>query len=414
MNVQTSTIDITEQLEQLLASGEIPTKASQQGARLLERMKSPVRVAILGLPGSGKTQLLNLLSGRRVFPEGADLPSLELSWAKAANTFVTFEDQSILTHDGIALEKLNEAGSVFAKLEMDLPFLKNVSLLDLLMNGTLEDQEDVIDWAVEHADIILWCSQKFSTQEHMLWSRVPEVMKDHSFFVLTKADELSSQGVLSARISELQDTVAEEFLSLVPVATLQGVDALGVDGATDEAALIGSGGKALTTAINRQVEMGNRAASDSVLLFLNRYSSEQPLESQSTLSVQVEFSAKSTKQGENVTEAVSNSEPEFNPTPDALNYLRSRATELEGFLPARNPENLSEILEHCAKTTDHLVEIVTAKGTGDVNVVNLQDDMMEAADVVLLMQMEAGEGPAADAVTLLLQLQRELEAKIAA
>jgi len=44
----------------------------------------------------------------------------------------------------------------------------------------------------------------------------------------------------------------------------------------------------------------------------------------------------------------------------------------------------------------------------------LQDDVMETADNILLLQLEGGAGPAADAVGILLQIRQEMEARIAA
>ena len=66
-------------LERALASPSIPARAHIAGRQLLERMTSPVRVVVTGHPGSGKSQLLNLLAGERVIPDGSRLPSVELT-----------------------------------------------------------------------------------------------------------------------------------------------------------------------------------------------------------------------------------------------------------------------------------------------------------------------------------------------
>ena len=42
------------------------------------------------------------------------------------------------------------------------------------------------------------------------------------------------------------------------------------------------------------------------------------------------------------------------------------------------------------------------------------DELAEASDMMVLMQVEEGDGPAADAVTLLLQLRRDMEMQLAA
>ncbi len=399
------------QLEKTLASGKLASKAMLQGKRLLDRLQSPVKVVILGLPGTGKTQLLNLLAGKRLVPDGITLPSIELVWAEITRTLVTMGDQSVSIFDGVNIEQLGVAGSTFGQIEINLPNLECVSLLDVVVRGTLRDQEAAIDWAVQRADILIWCSQEFTTQEQKLWSRVPEFLKDHSFFALTKADELSSQGVLPARISNIQDIVSDEFHSLVPVATLQGIDAQEQVGGIDHSALGASGGAALMATIFRQVETGVRASADSALLFLSRFGIEPPDEpiiaanNKPAPLVQEPKAAGNAQEGQN---------DEGNPIPVALEYLKERSLNLTDFLPARYPENLSGILKYCTETADKLVEMVTPNSAQESALQSIQDDMMEAADLILLMQMESGEGPAADAVTLLLQLQRELEVKIAA
>ena len=71
-------------------------------------------------------------------------------------------------------------------------------------------------------------------------------------------------------------------------------------------------------------------------------------------------------------------------------------------------------MEHCAATTNHLADIFTEEDYIAADPPEFQGDLVEAVDMTLLMQLEGGEGPAADAVTLLLQLQRDIEMNIAA
>jgi hypothetical protein len=119
--------------------------------------------------------------------------------------------------------------------------------------------------------MVIWCSQAFTPAERWLWSAMPDRLKDHGFLVLTKADELIREGTLADADRRLDDIVAEEFHSLVPVATLQGLAALCRDTGTDRDALAASGAEALISALLAHVEQGRRADLDAALLFLSRF-----------------------------------------------------------------------------------------------------------------------------------------------
>jgi hypothetical protein len=95
----------------------------------------------------------------------------------------------------------------------------------------------------------------------------------------------------------------------------------------------------------------------------------------------------------------------------AVDFLRRRAHDLNDSLPTYGEAIGTRVLGHCLETMEQLVERVTAPDLASADVEEL---VLDAADVILLLQSEDGEEPAADAVTLLLQLRRELEARLAA
>ncbi len=104
MNDVSSAAPVLNQLEKSLVSGNLSADAKQKGEHLLARLKSPVRTVILGLSGSGKSQLLNFLAGQCIVPNDTALPSLELSWAEQSRTIVTQVDGTVESHEGIVLE----------------------------------------------------------------------------------------------------------------------------------------------------------------------------------------------------------------------------------------------------------------------------------------------------------------------
>ena len=59
---------VIERLEGALEAETLPKAAQDYARHLLRRLSQPVRVSVLGLPGSGKSQLVNMFLGEKVLP----------------------------------------------------------------------------------------------------------------------------------------------------------------------------------------------------------------------------------------------------------------------------------------------------------------------------------------------------------
>ncbi|MBV1867503.1 MAG: 50S ribosome-binding GTPase [Marinosulfonomonas sp.] len=413
----THTLEL-QQLDKLLASGQLTKDAAQIGTRLLQRINSPVRVVIFGLPGCGKSTLLNVLLGKKLISENTSIPTLEIVWGTKERMSLTLQDGAVVHSDSIAWEKIATQKPAFVKVELPLPILKKVSFLEVVSDGSNDDLTASLDWATRRTDIALWCSQYFSPAEQGLWSRVPDAIKDHSILALTKADILSSEGTLSDKLAELQSVAANEFHSMFPITALQSKTATAPDGSTDQAALNESGGKALHAAVMRLVEDGRQADLDSVLIFLNRYAPKQDQLSKPVAAKPPAVSSEPIVIPSPAlpSDASGNAKvPDLeNQWPDALQYLIDRGCELSRVLTDMETSDAAVVLDHCATTADNLAETFDDEATIEPAFSALQNDILETAETILLMQLENDEGPAADAVTLLLQLRRGMEAKLAA
>jgi hypothetical protein len=99
---------------------------------------------------------------------------------------------------------------------------------------------------------------------------------------------------------------------------------------------------------------------------------------------------------------------------DAVRFLKRRGdtlSEKSGLLGEGKAQGL---IEHCVDAVEYLVDLFSREETGCPVSDAFIDELAEAADMMVLMQVEEGDGPAADAATLLLQLRRDMEMKLAA
>lgn len=311
---------IQRRLEQVLLQ-KLPPDAVAYGTRLLSRLRGPVNIVLIGRAGAGKTCLADLLA-----------------------------------------------------LQFDLPACRYSEL-------NPDDDPAVLRAAMTQADIVLWCSQEFAATELALWTKMPDVVKDHSFLILTKADLLVAQGRLQAALHSLGPIAAEEFHSLFPLATLQAIPAVGPQYG---AAFRASGAAALKTALQHQLVLDRRATRDSAGLFVDRYGSAD--------AVIVVAAVPSFKSNWAVSFA----------------YLTERAPLLRDAITLPPLEKIRVILDHCTDTAAGLAALLDQGSPILDNDLTCAQEILSVADTMILLGLEGSASAATDALALLLQLRRDL------
>jgi hypothetical protein len=91
----------------------------------------------------------------------------------------------------------------------------------------------------------------------------------------------------------------------------------------------------------------------------------------------------------------------------AIRLIMQRATELSASVDPDEKVPVDLILEHCRETTEKVIEALS--GSRSDGVQRIRGDLGEIQDLIMLMQLEKGHAPADDAITLLLQIRRDLE-----
>lgn len=422
IQIRPSVENVQPRLEALLEAPHLPARAVAAGRQLLQRLISPIRVVVLGQPGTGKSALVNLIAGDRLLPDNARLPTVEICLGPEPRVSLVDRDGGEMPITPGALARVGRDAAALVRIEAPLPILSTLTLIEVAAHGTAEDERASILWAAERADVVIWCSQEFTAAEQWLWSAMPENLKDHAFLVLTKADLLIRSGEFATRLAELQEIAAEEFHSLVPVATLQGLDALHAPGGTDRAALTSSGADGLVTALLRHVEQGRRADLDAALLFIARFgveavpeAAEPPPAARPVLAavpspadVPPPADAAPAPDRPRTAPRPQIPRPVSVPAPpedvvQAAELLQRCGASLAS--RATGGAAAEEILEGCAQAAQAVADLLE---TAPDRLGSLRDEAMDVADKLILLGLERSEGAAADAVTLLLQFRRDL------
>ncbi len=101
------------------------------------------------------------------------------------------------------------------------------------------------------------------------------------------------------------------------------------------------------------------------------------------------------------------------PFKGAYDAIMQRAFDLAELSFDESTGDMSAVLELCGTISEELVEIMRGTGLGKAHWAEWSDQFEEASDKIMLMTMENDTRSAADAVTILLQLRRDMEYMVA-
>lgn len=393
-------------LQQVLDTTPLKPEVLAWGQRLVSRLASDIQVVVVGPPDCGKTSVINMLSGEPDLPKGCDVPVIELAAGATRRVVIESGEGEITTRPGHLSDQPVPPDTVRVRQETARADLRGVGFTKVTLAGSPARQAALLNWAVGRADIVLWCTQTFGPPERELWRDVPDAVKDHSFLVLTMADQLLMKGILSERIADLEAGMEDGFLNLFPLATIQAIAARasGADGQAGQVGQVGqvglwksSGGQAVQHAIDRQIASGRMADQDSAHLFLNRYA---PGRAPNRVAPEPEPEA---------AQAATTEPEDARPKQvfgDALRVLQTHADRMLAQMGQDQMPDAATVLDQCSAAAAALSDVLgeTAQDAAQT----LRADASEASDMMMLFRLEQTEDAAADAVTLLLQLKREV------
>ncbi|AAV94365.1 hypothetical protein KQ247_14060 [Ruegeria pomeroyi] len=456
---QSETAQTGEAVRRALADGHIPAHLQAAAGALLQKLDQPVGVTLFGLPGSGKSSVVNLLLGREVIPAGISFPTLKISGGPDAASSGVLADGSPFRLSGFDPVALASKAAVYIEARLPLPALNQISVTEIVAPDAAA-LERAVPWAADRTGISLWCTQEFGAAEQAAWSRASEQMKDSAFLLVTKADDLAAQGRLQPVLAALQDGAAEQFNQLLPLATLEAQAARHPDGAVDRDRLRRSGGQALISVIMHEVKLQRQAALDQADSLLRKYRPATPkadpapavsvLPEAEAVHEQAAMPAVAAAPAPNDVQArpampatIPPEQPEAvtaadTPVPpptavpgaaadpalgpeirqaydQALDYLSGQAQSLSQTLQTKTARDHAPLIRQTLQSVQWLSEHLDECGNGsDGALAQMRGAVSEAEDLLHLIQVEEDETSLFDATSILLQLKRDMQAQLAA
>ncbi|MEM1342414.1 MAG: hypothetical protein AAGF68_08825 [Pseudomonadota bacterium] len=416
------TLAAIDQLEAALAAKAIPAKDAQTCAKLLDNLRRPVRVGLIGGTEAGPATVLSMILGQDPIPAGFPTPTLEIVHGASYTCSATLGDATVLNSEGWPDADLMAHNPVFIRLTGPIEALRRISFLHLSLGDDYPGQLSALNWAASRLELTLWCSQGFPPHEADLWSNAPDPMKHHAFLVATGRGD--NPGTLRQR-------VGADFEGVFAVSLAEHLDA---HGALDLGPAPGL--KALMRRLNADIDEAQLADLDAARLFLYRFGQSDaarasmkpaaktakaaapkpaaPKPPQTAPAAQAPAPAAIPEPPPRDPEAVATLKKTIS---EPMLYLKRRARALSEMLDWQESPSgdwASDVLEHCCETTEVLRDRADAWPEDDGHADALRECLDEAWDVAILLQVEGGDSQARDAASLMLQLRGEFERALAA
>lgn len=390
---------LLERLQSVLDTSDLSEPFDRWGAGLLAQLTRPVRIVVTGAARSGKTALIEMLSGHAALGQRPGVPSLELEYGPRARAILDLQDGSSETIEGFLRDHLLPPDLRSARQEIPDRGLLRRCFVEIGLSGACEQRSRQLRKAVAHADIVIWCTKDHDVEDHALWSSMPDRVKDQAAIVLSMADRHQMRGTLGTTIDVLRAFAAENFLGLYPVASLRGIAARAPGAPPDPTLWASCGGKTLADLLDRQIARGRDADRDQARAFLDQIETPAPMGGGDTANATSTRTQGGDKHSDMALIAALG---------DALS---KEAGQLLADLDRSEVTDPAQVLRGCNDMMGRLSTLIEENAAAVPR--DLRDDVEEASEIMMLLQLEHSDDAALDAATLLMQIKRELAERAA-
>lgn len=408
-------IEVAERLKLALSDGRIPSSHLAMGTQVLSLLQNAVKTTFVGLPGSGKTKLINMILGKNLLHSLPGIDVTEITYGRQPKTTFVFPDGTLFHRDGLPGKQSEAAGAVRALVELPETVLRQQSFTEVSLTGNPEQQIDLFKQTIKLGQVTVWCSETFGPEEQAIWNTAPDAIKDHSFLALTMADRLLMKNLLIPRIQDLGSIVSEEFLGLYPVATLQAIAARADKDCIQMDLWESSGGKDLLLAIQDQVKRGRNAELDRASMLLAQYAAEEKGCSQPQNTAKKPDAPRANPKRPNMQQAekADGTRTELSLSESGVvdrvhDCLQRCAEQMQAEVAGQDKIDPQRIIDQCCEAVSDVSQLIEADGVGNEHISGILRDIRDGEEMLLLLQVEHGAKAAEDAVVLMLQLKKEL------
>lgn len=375
MSSESRAFRASAQLQAVCSAEGLPTRVRDLGRQVQQQLETPVRLALVGRPYSGKVTLVNGLVGAAALPTKEELPPMILSHGTEAKIWVTTTTGEERSVQDTSMSGLDERDMALIRITAPLPLLEKITLLTVPLEGDAQDVAAALAWTATQADVVLWCTQTLTEQEQYYWCHLPKPLSDHAFLA-----------VLRDQPSRDSERFTGDFRSVHYVGT-DGAPFVHEKRTIDRDALAN-----LRQTLLSHVSSGRLEDIEGALIFLERYLPRQRARGEAT-----------SRRTRDATAAPSRSQ-----TPGleqrVLSILIERSRRLVGQMTADTlpQDRVKTLLNGCTEILD---TCLNASESSDI----LADILTEATDLMLLMQLEASPDAMNDAIALMVQVRKECE-----
>ncbi|WP_343081147.1 hypothetical protein [Ostreiculturibacter nitratireducens] len=238
-------------LTRFLSDSEGPADLRARAERLVLKLSHPVRVAFLGPPSSGKTELAGFLVGEKLSLPDANSghrPPLILSYAETPSARAGWWDGKELAVPPRDLGVAYRARPDFVELRLPNPILKLINFIDMPGLDKLQWQAEQVRWTAARAEVLIWCTHAawaWNAEEDQLWSLVPPKLQKSSLLAVTHTDVTLAVITLDKTLERLRSIALPKFREMVTMATPAAAAAAPGGSVQDVAAWDAAGGRAM-------------------------------------------------------------------------------------------------------------------------------------------------------------------------